>query len=215
MAPLRLGIIGLSADKSAWATSAHISPLTSPPLSSQYVLTALCTSRPETAIAAGKVYGLSEDKAYSDAKAIANDPDVDMVVVSVTVQMHRQLAIPALEARKAVFVEWPLGKNLSEAQELAALARQQGVKTVVGLQARQTPAVLKVSFATIIAPSNDVVSFSGRPTETNEQAKEIIKSGALGRITNTTLVASSSMLYDLKPKYAAMNYPESGGPISN
>ena len=59
--------------------------------------------------------------------------------------LHKQLAIPALKAKKDVFVEWPLANGLQEAEELAALAKKQGVKTVVGLQARLAPSILKVS----------------------------------------------------------------------
>lgn len=109
MSAIRLGIIGLSADKSAWAAAAHVTPLQSAPLSDLYTLKAVGTSRPETAKAAAKAYGLSEDKAYSSAEAIANDADVDMVVVSVKTPLHKELAMPALKAGKMVFVEWPLG----------------------------------------------------------------------------------------------------------
>ena len=38
--------------------------------------------------------------------------------------------------------EWPLGANLAEAEEMAGLARQRSVKTVVGLQARSDPTIL-------------------------------------------------------------------------
>jgi predicted dehydrogenase len=40
-----------------------------------------------------------------------------------------------------VFCEWPLGRNLAEAQEMAGLARQRSLKTIVGLQARSAPAI--------------------------------------------------------------------------
>ena len=53
--------------------------------------------------------------------------------------------MPALKAKKDVYVEWPLGKDLEQAEEMTALAKSQGVKTVVGLQARQSLVVLKVS----------------------------------------------------------------------
>lgn len=82
---IRLGIIGLSADQGAWATLAHAGPLKSPSLSEKYAITALATSSPESAKAAAKAHGIPESKAYSSPEAIANDPDVDMVVVSVKV----------------------------------------------------------------------------------------------------------------------------------
>ncbi len=58
--------------------------------------------------------------------------------------MHKQLTMPALQAKKDVFVEWPLAGNLADAEEMAAMAKKQGVKTWVGLQARMQPAMLKV-----------------------------------------------------------------------
>lgn len=86
MAPIRVGIIGLSADPSAWATLAHVGPIKDPsPLAKDFQLTALATSNPESAKAAAKAHGLPEEKGYSNAEDIAKDPDVDLVVVSVKV----------------------------------------------------------------------------------------------------------------------------------
>jgi predicted dehydrogenase len=49
-----------------------------------------------------------------------------------------------LEAGKPVFCEWPLGANLAQAEEMANLARAKGVRTMVGLQARGDPVLLRV-----------------------------------------------------------------------
>ena len=98
--------------------------------------------------------------------------------------MHKKLALPALHAKKSVFVEWPLGNGLQEAEELAALAKKQGVKTAVGLQARLQPGVQK--------------------------AKEIIDSGALGRITGTTLLGRNSLLSNMMEKHSYLNDPKQG-----
>lgn len=159
----RVGIIGLSAEQSAWATLAHIQPIKEgEPLSEHFKLTALATSNPESAKAAAKAHGLSPEKGYSNPEDIANDPDVDLVVVSVKVHtllvriyvrpstqqdqvpMHKRLTTPALHAKKDVFVEWPLSNGLAEAEDMAALAKKQGVKTYVGLQARVQSAMVKV-----------------------------------------------------------------------
>ncbi|KAL8718460.1 MAG: hypothetical protein Q9225_004408 [Loekoesia sp. 1 TL-2023] len=178
----RLGIIGLSADQAAWATMAHVSPIKpGGPLADQYKLTALATSNPDSAKAAAKAHGLPLEKAYSNPEDIANDPDVDMVVVSV------KLAMPALHAKKDVFVEWPLGNGLAEAEEMAALAKKQGVKTYVGLQARVQPVMIKV--------------------------RDIVSSGALGRITSTTILGIDSQLHNLPEKARYVNDPDSGASI--
>jgi predicted dehydrogenase len=62
--------------------------------------------------------------------------------VIVRVPKHRDLVMAGLQAGKAVLCEWPLGANLAEAQEMAGLARQRSLKTIVGLQARSDPAIL-------------------------------------------------------------------------
>lgn len=84
---IRLGIIGLSADKAAWATIGHAVALKQPPLSGQYKITAIATSSIETAKAAAEAHGVSPEKAYCKPEDIANDKDVDMVVVSVKVNI--------------------------------------------------------------------------------------------------------------------------------
>ena len=73
---------------------------------------------------------------------MAADPDVDLIVVCVRVPGHRDLVMAGLQAGKAVLCEWPLGANLAEAEEMAGLARQRSVKTIVGLQARSDPTIL-------------------------------------------------------------------------
>lgn len=83
---IRVGVIGLSADQSAWATIAHVQAIKEGgPLSEHFKLTALATSNPDSAKAAAKSHGLPLEKGYSNAEDIANDPDVDLVVVSVKV----------------------------------------------------------------------------------------------------------------------------------
>jgi predicted dehydrogenase len=79
---------------------------------------------------------------FTDGRALASHPDVDLVCIVVKVPEHRDLVAAALESRKHVFCEWPLGKNLDEALELAALAEAEGVVHMIGLQARQSPALL-------------------------------------------------------------------------
>ena len=144
MPPIRVGIIGLSADPAAWATMAHVDPLKSKPLSEKYALTAVATSSAKSAQAAAKAHNIPAEHAYHSAENIANDPEVELVVVSVKLPLHKELTVPILNAKKDVFVEWPLGESLHEAEELAALAKKQGVRTAVGLQARNLPIVLKV-----------------------------------------------------------------------
>jgi len=160
MSPIRIGFIGLSASGS-WASIAHIQHLR---VSPDYKIVALANSSLESARAAIQAYSLpASTKAYASAEDIAKDPDVDLVVCSVNVAKHYALIKPALEHGKMAFVEWPLGRTLQEAEELTKLAKEKGVRTIVGLQGRKSTLIAKV--------------------------KQLVDEGRVGRILSSTLVA--------------------------
>src|SRR5213083_50540 len=132
---LGVGIIGVSPVR-GWAATAHIPALRALP---NYEIRALSGHSAESARAAGEVFGVSV--VFSDHKQLVSQPDIDVVAVTVKVPHHRELVSAALDAGKAVYCEWPLGRNLDDARAMAALAAEQRVYTVVGLQARQAPAI--------------------------------------------------------------------------
>jgi predicted dehydrogenase len=103
-------------------------------------LTAVCTSRPESAEASARQYGAK--LAFHDYRDMLACPDIDAVAIVLRVPSHYEPTRDAIQAGKHVFTEWPLGKDTAEAVELAALAKQQGVQAIVGLQARAAPAIL-------------------------------------------------------------------------
>ncbi len=135
---IRVGIIGANANY-GWSKRAHLPALLGMP---DFDLTAVCTSRPETAEESKAFYGAK--LAFHDYAEMANHPDVDLVVVSVSVPAHHGMVTAGLRAGKHVFCEWPLGANTGEAAELANLARDKGVRTLIGLQARGGPALLRL-----------------------------------------------------------------------
>jgi predicted dehydrogenase len=141
---INVGIIGLSASNMAWVSRSHALALQKPPLSSKYKLNAVATSSKDTAVVSAERWGVSSTKAYTAASQLANDPEVDLVVVGVKLPLHYELALPLLEAGKDVFVEWPLATTLDQVTELQAAARRGGGRTIVGLQARASPAILTV-----------------------------------------------------------------------
>jgi predicted dehydrogenase len=126
---IRVGIIGANPDR-GWAAQAHIPALKS--LSHDFEITALSTSRRESADAASKLFGVRV--AFDNHQGLVNRADVDVVAITVKVPDHLELASAALDAGKAVYCEWPLGNGLMEAETLAALAKKKGVLAVVGLQ---------------------------------------------------------------------------------
>ena len=131
---LRVGLIGANG---RWGPSAHVPALKQLPQTELY---AVCTAHAETAQAAAAKFGAAH--AYSDDKAMGADPQVEAALVAVRVPAHYVLTKNALEAGKHVYCEWPLGANLKESEELAALARKMKVHTMVGLQRRASPAYL-------------------------------------------------------------------------
>src|SRR5213596_1455661 len=156
---IRVGIIGANPDR-GWAAQAHIPALKS--LSDDFDITALSTSRRQSADAAGKLFGVP--LAFDNHQDLVNRADVDVVAVTVKVPHHLELATAALEAGKAVYCEWPLGNGLKEAENLAALAKKKGVLAAAGLQARSAPSVAYVY--------------------------DLIKQGYVGEVLSTTLIGS-------------------------
>src|SRR5436190_21860191 len=132
---LGVGIIGVN-PAWGWAATAHIPALRALP---NYEVRALSTSSPEAARAAGEAFGVAA--VFSDHEQLVAQPDVDVVAVTVKVPHHRELVSAALAAGKRVYCEWPLGRDLDDARAMGSLAAEQGVRTVVGLQGRQAPAI--------------------------------------------------------------------------
>ena len=133
---IRLGFVGANVH-STWSSQSHFPALLASP---DVEFTAVCTTRPESAEEARRVFGAK--LAFHDFREMAASPDIDAVAVVVRVPGHYEPTKAAIEAGKHVVTEWPLGRNTAEAEELATLARGKGVQTAVGLQSRVSPALL-------------------------------------------------------------------------
>jgi predicted dehydrogenase len=156
---LGVGIVGVSPVR-GWAATAHIPALRALP---NYEIRALSAHNTESARAAGELFEVAA--VFSDHQQLVTQPDVDLVAVTVKVPHHRELVAAALDAGKAVYCEWPLGRDLDDARAMAALATQQGAPVVVGLQARQAPAIQFI--------------------------QQLIHDGYLGEVLSTTMVGLS------------------------
>jgi predicted dehydrogenase len=156
---LGVGIIGVSPVR-GWAAAAHIPALRALP---NYEIRALSARSAEAAREAGEAFGVSA--VFSDHEQLVIRPDVDVVVVTVKAPLHRELVSAALAAGKAIYCEWPLGRNLDDARAMAALAADHEVRTVVGLQARQAPAIAFV--------------------------RELLSDGYVGEVLSSTMVGAS------------------------
>ena len=130
-----VGIVGANADR-GWGGLAHVPALRA---LDAFQIRAVSTTRMESAKATASRLGA--DLAFDTHRALVLRPEVDLVVVAVKVPDHKQIVSDALAAGKMVYCEWPLARNLSEAEALEALAREQGLRTVIGLQGGLNPPI--------------------------------------------------------------------------
>ncbi len=133
---IRLGLIGASV-KGTWSARSHLPALRA---SSDVELTAVCTTRADSAEAARRAWGAR--LAFDDWRKMVASPEIEAVAVVVRVPSHYPPTKAALEAGKHVYCEWPLGRTTAEAVELATLAKANALVTAVGLQARVNPALM-------------------------------------------------------------------------
>lgn len=104
---------------------------------------------------------------FSEAEALLNLGEVDAVAVCVPVAGHVDAAIRALTAGKHVFVEKPLAVTLVDGERLVQAARESKRVTALG--------------------------FNFRCHRLINRAREVIRSGALGRIHQVTTTWGSAM----------------------
>ncbi|KAJ3954177.1 hypothetical protein N0V92_009336 [Colletotrichum tropicale] len=162
--PIKVGFVGLSSQPAwSWSVAAHLPYFAT---TSNYKIVALQNSSTETAKKAARIHNLGEDvAAYGDIQSTVSDPNIDLVAVCLKVPAHLPIIEAALKAGKAVFSEWPLARNVAEAEYLANLAAEKGARTLVGLQGRHDPSVLK--------------------------ARDMVAGGELGDILQTTMLFTS------------------------
>ena len=152
-----VGIVGLTPERS-WAAIAHVPALHA--LSDDFDLVGVANTSRESAERAVAALGLK--RAFASVDELLAAPEVNIVAVTVKVPHHHALVSAALAAGKHVYCEWPLGNGLTEAEQLAALARQKGVLGVVGTQARVAAEIIHL--------------------------RKLIADGLIGTVLSTTLI---------------------------
>jgi predicted dehydrogenase len=153
---IRVGIVGMRPHAS-WAAVAHLPALRG--LGDDYEVVAVADVTLEGARAAAEAHDIPQ--AFGSVAEMVASPDIDLVVVTTRVPQHADPVRTALEAGKQVYCEWPLGRTLEEAVELAALARVKGRRTVTSSQARFSPVV--------------------------RQLRQLIADGHIGRVLSTRI----------------------------
>jgi len=154
---IRVGIVGANAEKS-WAKVSHVPAINGFP---GLRLAAVATRNERSAREAAQAFGA--ERWLSDPFVMIQDDQIDVVTIAVKVPAHRELVLAALEAGKAVYCEAPLGRTVTETEEMARAAGS--LHTAIGLQGRLNPAV--------------------------RRAAQLISSGNIGRPLNARIVSTT------------------------
>ena len=101
---------------------------------------------------------LGYERCTVDYHDVLNDPEVEVVSICAPNFLHAEIGIAAAKAGKAFWIEKPVGRGAHETEAVQKAAVDAKVTNTIGFNYRHVPVV--------------------------EHAKELIASGALGRITN-------------------------------
>ena len=176
---LRVGVIAGPPDL-GWADEAHVPAVLGLAGLDLWAVAGHGVDLP--AIQGGKV---NTPRHFQSGHELIADPDVDVVTVAGGVPWQREFVLAALRAGKHVYCEWPLGRDLAEARELAAAARAAKVKTAVGLQAHASPVA--------------------------HQARRLIEAGAIGRLLSAAVHTTTAAFGPKIDERFAFSEVESNG----
>lgn len=132
--PLRVGIIS-----AAWGARAHLPAWRS---LDGVEVTAICTSRPETAARAADEFGVA--RAFHDFRALAADPEIDIVDCGTRPVLRRDMVLAALGAGKHVYNGIPFARNLDDARLMTGAWRAAGTVAVVDAFMQAVPALAQM-----------------------------------------------------------------------
>ena len=94
---------------------------------------------PEAGALAARRFGY--ERSDTDWRAIAEDPDIDVVSIVVANSLHREMVEGLVAAGKHVLCEKPLSDTLDDARAMADLARGAGTVVRIGFTFRRAPGV--------------------------------------------------------------------------
>jgi predicted dehydrogenase len=103
------------------------------------VMKVICGRDEAGARQAAERYGWQEWS--TDWQAVVARPDIHLVDISSSGEMHRPMALAAAQAGKDILCEKPLGNSLAEAQEMLEAVEKAGVKHMTAFNFRTVPAI--------------------------------------------------------------------------
>ena len=107
------------------------------------------------------------ERVHGDLEALMHDPGVDAVYIALPNALHHVAVLAAARGKKHVLCEKPFALNVAQAQEMVAACCDAGVTLRIGHQLRLDVAV--------------------------QRAREIVRSGRLGRLAALTIERASGL----------------------
>lgn len=98
-----------------------------------------CLADATEEIAAQAAARLGFARFTADWRAMAADPEIDLIDVTAPNALHREMALAAIAAGKPVYCEKPLAPSAGEAREMADAAEAAGIATQVGFNYLANP----------------------------------------------------------------------------
>lgn len=133
-----VGLVGYAfmgkAHSQAWR---NVKYFFSPPLIPRMV--AICGRTKEAVEQAAKQFGWEGYE--TDWRQLVRRDDIELVDIVTPNDSHHPIAVEAASAKKHVFCEKPLARNLQEAEEMLKAVEQAGVKHAICFNYRRAPAV--------------------------------------------------------------------------
>ncbi len=146
-----------------WAAADFVAPAMVKSTGSRIV--ACLGSTAEKSKAFAERFGVT--KAHADLSALMADPDVDAVYIALPNAMHHEAVLAGARAQKHMLCEKPFAMLAAHAREMSEACKRAGVILRIAHQIRMDAAVTR--------------------------AREIVRSGRLGRIVSMSLERTSAM----------------------
>jgi UDP-N-acetylglucosamine 3-dehydrogenase len=75
-------------------------------------------------------------KTYTNYKDLLQDGEIDAVIIALPTHLHLQCAEEAAEAKKHIFLEKPIARNVIEAREIISVSKRNSVELMIGYPLR-------------------------------------------------------------------------------
>lgn len=173
--PVRWGILGAGGIATKFATDLLRCP--------SNALTAVAARSGSRAAEFARRFGA--ERSYGDYRQLVEDAELDVVYIATTHPLHREQALLAIEAGKAVLIEKPVCLNAADTRQVFQAAEAAGVFAMEAMWMRTNPLI--------------------------RAATELVDGGALGEVRSVRAEMALGLPYD--PAHRLYDLANGGGAL--